>query len=97
MLFTLNKSPLATNGLVSVLAIAPAGAPVLLYEDGVYGAVAGSMVEERMREALASHPVYALEADVKARGLDRLVDGVRVIGYDGFVQLVEEHDVVPWQ
>ena len=95
--FWLNKSPLATNSLASALDIAPKGAPLLFYEDGVYGAMAGSAVEECIRQALESHPVYALEADLKARGLDRLVDGVQIIGYDGFVQLVDEHEMVPWQ
>ena len=97
MLFALNKSPMATNSLGSVLEIAPEGSPILLYEDGVYGALRGSVTEAAVRKALETHPVYALEADLKARGIDRLVDGVQPIGYDGFVQLVEEHDMVPWQ
>ena len=49
-----------------------------------------------VRQALAQHPVYALGADLQARGVARLVEGVQVIGYDGFVELVEQHDVVPW-
>ncbi|MFQ5616386.1 MAG: DsrH/TusB family sulfur metabolism protein [Anaerolineales bacterium] len=49
-----------------------------------------------VRKALENHPIYALEADLQARGLSRLVDGVQVIGYDTFVDLVVEHNVVPW-
>ena len=47
-------------------------------------------------EALAQHPVYALQADLEARGLTSLVEGIQVISYEGFVELVEQHHVVPW-
>jgi tRNA 2-thiouridine synthesizing protein B len=96
MLYTVNKSPLGTNSLSSVLRIAPEGAPILLYEDGVYAATANAASTEMVQEGLAKHPVYALEADLEARGLGRLIDGIQVIDYDGFVELVEEHDIVPW-
>jgi len=96
MLYTVNKSPLSSTNLASLLRIAPAGEPILLYEDGVYAAMAGAASEVLLRQALAQRPVYALEADLQARGIARLVEGVQVIDYDGFVQLVEKHDVAPW-
>ncbi|MBI2527283.1 MAG: sulfurtransferase complex subunit TusB [Candidatus Rokubacteria bacterium] len=96
VLFTVNKSPYLHGNLEGCLRLAPAGTPLVLYEDGVYAAVAGTRVEELMRQALARHPVYALEADLRARGLERLIEGVRVIDYAGFVELVEQHPVVPW-
>ena len=49
-----------------------------------------------VKQALEQHPVYALQADLEARGLTRLVDGIQVVDYDGFVELVERHHVVPW-
>ena len=96
MLFTVNKSPYLHGNLEGCLRLAPAGTPLLLYEDGVYAAAAGTRVEGLLRQALASHPVYAVEADLKARGIARLIEGVRVIDYAGFVELVERHPVVPW-
>jgi tRNA 2-thiouridine synthesizing protein B len=96
MLFTVNKSPYTNNSLESVLRIAPSGAPILLYEDGVYAAAAGAGRAAPVLAALANHPVYALEADLQARGLAEVLEGVRVINYDGFVELVEQHDVAPW-
>lgn len=96
MLFTVNKSPFLTGNLESCLRFASAGAPILLYEDGVYAAKAGTRVEGLVRQALARHPVYALEADLKARGIEQLMEGIRVIDYAGFVELVEQHPVVPW-
>jgi len=96
MLYTVSKSPLMSGNLRSALGIAPAGEPILLYEDGVYAAASGAASEELIRQALEQHPVYALQADLAARGITRLVDGVQVIDYDGFVELVEQHDVAPW-
>jgi tRNA 2-thiouridine synthesizing protein B len=96
MLFTVNKSPFSTNHLASALKIAPAGAPILLYEDGVYAAAEGAQTATLIKAALADHPIYALEADLEARGIRKVSDGVHVVSYDGFVELVEQHDVAPW-
>lgn len=96
MLYMVNKSPLTCGSLRSMLRIAQAGDPVLLYEDGVYAAARGAVSEELIQEALQRHPVYVLKADVEARGLSRLVEGVQLVDYDGFVELVEQHHVVPW-
>ena len=38
--------------------------------------------------ALSKHPVYALDADLEARGVKAVIDGIQVIGFDGFVELV---------
>jgi tRNA 2-thiouridine synthesizing protein B len=96
MLYTINKSPLMFGNLNSALRIAPIDEPILLYEDGVYAAVAGAASEHTIRQALEQHPVYALQADLEARGLTSLVEGIQVIDYDGFVELIEQHHVVPW-
>jgi len=96
MLYMVNKSPLMTHNLETCLVVAPEGEPILLYEDGVYAAMDGGRLADQIRAALERHPVYALEADLEARGIQRLVEGIQVIDYDGFVGLVEDHDVVPW-
>jgi tRNA 2-thiouridine synthesizing protein B len=96
MLHTVNKSPLDSGCLASALRVAAAGAPILLLEDGVQAARPGARSEVLVLAALRSHPLYALEPDLKARGIRRVIPGVQVIGYDGFVELVEKHPVVPW-
>ena len=96
MLYTVNKSPLATDGLLSALRIAPVGAPVLLYEDGVYAALPNAKSAPMVEGAMADHPIYALDADLEARGVENVIDGIKIIGYDGFVELVEQHHVAPW-
>lgn len=96
MLHTVNKSPLMFGNLESLLRIALADEPILLYEDGVYAAVKGAASEDLVRRTLDKHPVYALQADLEARGLTSLIDGIEVINYDGFVELIEQHHVAPW-
>ncbi len=96
MLFTINTPSLTSGSLGSLLRIAPAGEPILLYEDGVYAALEGARSATEVRSALKDHPFYALDADIEARGLKKIIEGIKVINYDGFVELVEQHNVVPW-
>jgi tRNA 2-thiouridine synthesizing protein B len=92
MLNIVNKSPLDRNALDSCLRIAAPGA-LLLIEDGVYAAVRGTAVEARITAALDRFRVYALLPDLEARAVaDRVIDGVTTIDYNGFVELVAEHD-----
>jgi len=96
MLFTVNKNSLTSNSLDSVLRIAPKGSPILFYEDGVFNAIDGAKHVIKVQAALEDHSIYALEADVEAWGLKNLIKGILVISYDGFVELVEKNEVVPW-
>jgi tRNA 2-thiouridine synthesizing protein B len=96
MLYMVNKSPLMTRNLDTCLAIAPAGDPILLYEDGVYGALPGGTLAGTVQQALERHPIYALDADLESRGIGQVLDGIRIIDYPSFVGLVEKYDVIPW-
>jgi tRNA 2-thiouridine synthesizing protein B len=95
MLHTVNKSPFERNSLASCLGHAKAGSSVLLFEDGIYAAVKGSAAADSLRKA-AGISVYALGPDLKARGIgeDQIIEGVTVVDYGGFVDLVEKHDNV---
>ena len=96
MLHTVNKSPFERTALQSCLGHALEGASVLLFEDGVYGALKGTGVSGEVAEAMGRVKFYVLGPDLRARGLreDRLIDGIQVVGYDGFVDLVTSHDNV---
>lgn len=96
MLHTINKSPFFSNNLESSLRFAKDGDPIMLYEDGVYAASAGTKFEPAMKDALKKHPVYAIEADVKARGITKILDGVYLCDYSCFVGLVEQHLISSW-
>ena len=95
-LHTVNKSPFEKNSLDTCLKLSKTGSSILLLEDGVYGAMAGTSVAGLVTSALADKKVYALGPDLKARGLDesRMIDGVEVVDYAGFVDLAESNDKV---
>ena len=96
MLYTVNHSSITSNSLDSLTRIAPKGSPILFYEDGVYNTIVGSRDERKVKAVLEDHPIFALDADLEARGIKTVIPGIRVIGYEGFVELVEEQDVAPW-
>lgn len=96
MLHTINKSPFQNDSFVSAVRFVQANDPILLIEDGVYAAQAGTKFEALVKTTMANGPVYALSGDLKARGVTKLIEGVTVIDYDGFVGLVEEHQVNSW-
>ncbi len=96
ILHTVNKSPFERNSLESCLKFATDGAAVLLIEDGVYAALAGTSAEPRVVAALDKLRVYVLGPDLEARGFreDRLISGIGVVDYAGFVDLAAENDKV---
>lgn len=95
LLHTVNKSPFERNALESCLQHAKHGSSVLLIEDGVYGALTGTAFTGRMEQALRTVAVYALQPDVDARGARRrIIAGVTLVDYAGFVDLVVRHDAV---
>lgn len=93
-LHTVNKSPFATQALLSCLNHAKAGDAVLMIEDGVYGGLSGTGMSEIVTEFGKSVTLYVLTPDAAARGIDptRLIDGVEGVDYPGFVDLVAKHD-----
>lgn len=91
MLHIINKSPLDRNSLDTVLTTGNGGA-ILLIEDGVYAATKGNAFEARLKDAMGKFKVYALQGDLEARGIaDRVTDGVSMVDYGGFVDLVAEY------
>ena len=95
MLHTVNKSPFDNGTLRCCLKFARQGSAVLLIEDGVYAAVKDTAVAKDVQAAMGSVAIYALRPDVEARGMqNRVMDGVRLVDYEGFVDLVVEHSAV---
>jgi tRNA 2-thiouridine synthesizing protein B len=94
VLHIVNKSPYDRNSLETCLRLALPGSAILLIEDGVYAARKPSSAADKLLQALENHSLYALQADLQARGLaaESLVDGVQLVDYDGFVKLTTEYD-----
>ena len=95
MLHIVNKSPFERNALDSCLRFGRAGSAVLLIEDGVYAATRGNIAEPKIKAALGNIKIYALRPDLEARGMqDTVMDGIELVDYGGFVDLVAGHTVV---
>ena len=96
MLHTVNKSPFERNALESCLRLAKAGSGVLLIEDGVYGALAGTQASDMVSGKTGDLRIFVLGPDLKGRGLEDkpLIDGIEVVDYGGFVDPAAEHDAV---
>lgn len=91
VLHLVNRSPHASRGLEQCLARVAAGDAVLLLESAVYAAFRDSQAAAPLRAALPDLLVYALEADLAARGIApaEIVEGITAIDYDGFVDLTQ--------
>jgi tRNA 2-thiouridine synthesizing protein B len=96
MLHTINKSPFDNSTFETCIRFLQAGDPVLFIEDGVYAVQAGNRIAPIIETVMKSNPVYALKPDLDARGITAITEGVSTIDYEGFVGLVEEHQVNSW-
>ena len=93
MLHIVNKSPFERNALDSCLRFGREGSAVLLIEDGVYAVTRGNIAEPKIKAALGQMKIYALRPDLEARGMqDTVVDGIELVDYGGFVDLVTGHN-----
>ena len=93
MLHIMNKSPLEKSTLHTCLGTAAPGGAVLLIEDGVYAATRGNAAEAKLRAAMPALEIHALAPDLEARGMaGALTEGVKLVDYAGFVELVVKHN-----
>jgi len=95
MLHTVNKSPFERNTFDTCLAHVKKGGAIILIEDGVYAAMKGTAPAKKLEQLMKTIPVYVLQPDVEARGMQsRVLDGVKMVDYGGFVDLAAEHPTV---
>ena len=94
LLHTVNKSPFESNSFDICLGYAKEGSTVLLIEDGVYAATTGTSAADKIKNASGVN-FAVLGPDLQARGLEgKLADGIKVVDYEGFVNLAAESDSV---
>jgi tRNA 2-thiouridine synthesizing protein B len=96
MLHTINKSPFGNSSFETSSRFLQPGDPILFIEDGVYTVQANNKFSAALSNILKNNPVYALGPDLNARGIAEITAGVTSIEYEGFVELVEEHQVNSW-
>ena len=89
MLHTSMHSP-AHSDLETLLLMADAGDDLLLLQDGVLAALAGSRALMQLSRSNAT--LWVLDEDVQARGLTAQIStSVQSIDYNGFVTLTIRH------
>ena len=94
-----NKSPFDRTALESCIKHLSEGDSVLMIEDAVIGARKGSAAAAMLEGAMKNGAVYALAADLSARGItpEQTVPGTQIVDYGGFVDLVTQYDrTVSW-
>lgn len=96
MLHTINKSPFETTTFETCVRFLLPGDPVLFIEDGVYAVQSGNKFSPVIAGILKNNPLFALRPDLDARGVTAIAEGVESVDYEGFVALVEEHQVNSW-
>ena len=96
MLHIVNKSPLDRCSLDTCLATAQPGGALLLIEDGVYAATSGNAAAGKLTQAMGQMKVYALKADLEARGLteEDMCVPVEVRSRAEIGKLMETQDIV---
>jgi tRNA 2-thiouridine synthesizing protein B len=92
-LHTVNKSPFERGSMETCFAHIWQGDAVLMIEDAVFGARRGAVFANRLEANRTRCAIYALGPDLAARGVktEDLAECVKVVGYDGFVDLVAGH------
>ena len=98
-LHTVNKSPFSSSALASCLAHALPDAAIILIEDGVYAALAAPRPADGLAAIAARGALHVLSPDLAARGLaeSKLIEGVKLVDYTGFVDLTANHaPVMAW-
>ena len=68
---------------------------ILMIEDAVVGSINGTAFSATVQAAMVDKSVYVLGANLAARGLEgKVMDGVTVVDYAGFVDLTVTHDPI---
>jgi tRNA 2-thiouridine synthesizing protein B len=89
MLYILSHSPNQCD-LPTLLRLTSEGDALLLLQDGVLAALAGSAHLDLLLNSPIS--LYVLQDDVEARGLSGHISrNASLIGYNQFVELTEQH------
>ncbi len=91
-----NKSPFEKHSLAQCLKRIGKGDSLLLIEDGSISALSNTAYKEQMLAAAGQVKLYVLKPDLDARGFAgaELLEAVKTVDYDGFVELVVTHDRV---
>ena len=96
MLHTVNKSPFENSSVTSCISMCAKDNSILFIEDAVISVMKATKFTGMVESSLKDFNIYALKPDLEARGLslDNVIEGVKIVGYEEFVDLTTEHDSV---
>ena len=96
MLHTVNKSPFENSTVISCISLFTKNSSILFIEDAVISVMKSTKFTDMINNSLKDFKIYALKPDLEARGLslNNVIEGVKVVGYEEFVDLTTEHDSV---
>ena len=96
MLHTVNKSPFENSSVKSCISMCAKNNSILFIEDAVISVMKATKFTGMIESSLKDFKMYALRPDLEARGLslDNVIEGVKIVGYEEFVDLTTEHDSV---
>ena len=92
MLHIISNTPIAS----AILERTSTGDSIILIENAVIEAVLTAAEDQVWKTVLQSQKVFVLADDLAVRGLatDRIVSGIEMVDYQGFVQLTCDNEVV---
>lgn len=92
---TVNRSPFQHSTLADCLKVIASNDVILLLEDGVYGALSSSPQWQSLSPLVNSERCYALDDDLKARGIaEQISDEINIISMSEFVELSTQHNPI---
>jgi len=95
LVYQIKRSPYISRDLEHIHPVATEGSHIMLYQDAVLAAGVTEENREWLRRLTdAGVQVHALEEDLAARGIRRTLDGIDIINYGGWVDLVERFQPV---
>lgn len=94
-LHLINQSPFINNRLNNCIRFAHSKSSILFLEEGVYATLINTSYMEVIEGLIKNHRLYTLEEDLIARGVkERVIKGINLINYAGFVDLVVQHSTI---
>jgi tRNA 2-thiouridine synthesizing protein B len=97
LLYHVKRSPFMSHDLDQVLIVAKEGSHIMLYQDGVMAGAESPVTREWLEKAVRTGvKVHALREDLSARGIKEPMEGIDVLDYSGWVDLVEKFQCVSW-
>lgn len=96
MLHIVNSSPAQTSALDGCLLRIRSDSALLLIENGVYAAIDNNRNNNCWERLSGAVELFVLKSDLEARGVEpkEISDRFCLIGYAGFVDLVERYPSV---